>query len=156
MARSVLKRPEDKLAKGSPAKTPPADAAKRIEELAARGLSIPSVARSLRTSVETFKRWLNEHPELREAFDAGRAEEELVLRGVLFDIATDKTKAPRDRILASLSILNARHGWRTNEQPDQSRVNVVVNLPAARPLADVEIDDGNGRTAIISVPETRS
>ncbi|MCO5109198.1 MAG: hypothetical protein M9907_19245, partial [Burkholderiaceae bacterium] len=62
----------------------------------------------------------------------------------------------RDRTLAALSILNARHGWRSSEQPDASRVNVVVKLPAARPLAEVEIEDGDGRTATIQIPATRA
>jgi len=60
---------------GRPSKLPQKDAAAQITALAADGFSMRGIAVRLGTSFDTLRRWLDERPDLQEAFDNGRENE---------------------------------------------------------------------------------
>ncbi len=125
-----INRPHKKT--GRPRKLPPADAARRIEALAADGFSIVGVARALGTSADTFRTWLDEASELREAFDQGREIERHALHNMLYRQAMEKGNAS-----AAMFLLKARHGYREGDQNETgNRVQIVFQLPGA--LSPVE------------------
>ena len=113
--------------RGRPRKNPPADAAVRIENAAARGASVIGIARSLRIGKTTLARWLDESPDLREAIERGRERERAALHDVLFKAATKG-----GNIIAAAMLLKMRHGYREGDQGEQgNRVAIVFNLPGA-------------------------
>lgn len=114
---------------GRPLKLPPADAADRIRDFAADGFSVIGVARRMGTSKETLARWMDDYPELRDAFDEGREQERHVLHNVIYRKAVEK-----DDITAAIMLLNARHGYRTDQSDHGNRVNVTIALPGAMTL----------------------
>ena len=115
------------LPKGRVPRRPVADAAQRIEALAADGFSLVGIARSLGTGVEVLHRWLEEDPALQEAFEAGRESERQVLHNMLFKAAVEK-----GNIVAAFFLLKCRHGYREGDQSDSAnRVSVTFNLPGA-------------------------
>jgi hypothetical protein len=87
-------------------KMPPANAAARIQTLAATGHSVVGIARGLNTSREVLARWMKGNPALAEAMARGRASEELALHNVLYRAATK-----RGNIIAAIYLTKARHGW---------------------------------------------
>ena len=129
---------------GRPRKLPPPDAVERIRDLAADGWSLIGIARKLTVTAEILRRWLTDYPQLQEAFEFGRECERHVLHNVLYRIAVEGEN-DRDRILAAQTILNSRHGYRTDTSDTGARVAVQINLPGARPLSDfVEITNADG------------
>ena len=127
------------LPKGRAPKQPPADAAERIEALASDGFSVLGVARSLGTSADTFRRWLDEVPPLREAFDAGREKERHALHNMLYRQAMERGNAS-----AAMFLLKARHGYREGDQNETgNRVQITFALPGAMSMEDFKVI-GNG------------
>lgn len=123
------------LRKGPAPKTPPADCASRILTLAADGFSVRGVAAGLNTSADVLRRWMKDDPELAEAFEQGREQERHTLHNMLYRQATEKGNAT-----AAMFLLKARHGYREGEITEaSSRVNIVLNLPAATPLAEFRV-----------------
>lgn len=140
-----LKVPSGPLVRlGRRPKPIPADAAARITELSADGWSLEGIVWKLGVHRETLRGWLNEHPELQEAFDLGRAQEQHTLHNVVYRRAVEDTG--KDGLLAAMYLLNCRHRYRTDRPEDSgNRVNVIINLPAARPLSDfIEIENADG------------
>jgi hypothetical protein len=128
-----VNRPHKK--NGRPLKLAPAGAAARIEALAADGFSVLGVARALGTSADTFRRWLDEVPALREAFDAGRETERHCLHNMLYRQAMEKGNAS-----AAMFLLKARHGYREGDQNDGgNRVQITFTLPGAMSMDDFKV-----------------
>lgn len=128
MTKSALKLTLTRNGKtmGRPRKHPPPDAARRIEDLAANGHSLLGVAVALRTCRDVFARWLEEAPELREAFERGRERERFALHNKLFQDAMN------GNTVAALFLLKSRHGYREGDQSDAgNRVSINFTLPGA-------------------------
>lgn len=136
MTKPITHRP---LKKTGPARKPPPaddafpgfeDAADRIRALAADGFTVQGVAQRLGTSRETMSRWLDERPDLREAFDQGRENERFALHNMLYRQAIEQGNAT-----AAMFLLKARHGYREGDQSEHgNRVNVTITLPGAMTL----------------------
>lgn len=115
---------------GRPLKMPPTNAADLIRDLAADGFTKIGVARRMGVANDTFYRWLEDHPELQDAFDQGRERERWALHNLLYRQAMEDGNAT-----AAMFLLKARHGYREGDQSDQAgRVNVSIALPGAMTL----------------------
>lgn len=113
---------------GRPALQPPKDAIDIITEGASRGASMRVIASALAISVETLRKWLDENPDLEEAFVRGREKERSALHGSLYDAAM------AGNIVAAMFLLKSRHGYREGDQGEQAnRVSINFNLPGALP-----------------------
>lgn len=122
MARKPPPRPERK--------EPPPDARDTILAAAAGGATKRGVAIMLGTSFQVFDRWLDENHELQEAFERGRELERQTLHNTLYKTATEGTG--KEKLVAAMFLLKARHGYREGEQEQQgNRVNITFNLPGA-------------------------
>jgi hypothetical protein len=121
--------------RGRPLKKPPADAATRILTLASEGHSMLGIAGAFGTYPDVLRRWFDENPGLKEAFDQGRERERHTLHNALFKAATEG-----GNMVAAMFLLKSRHGYREGDQADASnRVAIQFNLPAALPLADFKV-----------------
>jgi hypothetical protein len=110
-----------------PRKHPPADAAERIEALAADGFSMVGVAKRLGTSFDVLTRWMDERPALRAAFDRGREDERYALHNQLYRLAMEQGHAP-----SAMFFLKARHGYREGEPVEvNTNVRLTFTLPNA-------------------------
>jgi hypothetical protein len=105
---------------------PPKDATELIEKAAAQGCTVAQIAAALAVSPQTFRRWKDEHTEIKAAFDAGRAAEHDALVGSLFVAATEK-----GNITAGIFLLKARHGYVEGVPLVQNSVSVNFTLPGA-------------------------
>ncbi len=144
---------------GAARKTPPADAAARVQDLAANGATKIGIAHALGVGIDVLGRWFDEDPGLVEAFVAGRERERLVLHNVLYRAATEGTG--KDALIAAMFLLKARHGYREGDQQEQAnRVSINFQLPGAQPLDKftvVENDPASDRTQRLSAaPAVRS
>ncbi|HEY6643659.1 hypothetical protein [Povalibacter sp.] len=119
---------------GRPRKLPPADAAQRIQQLAAEGCNKVNLAAQLGTSVKTFNEWLGADESLQLAFSVGRERERNELHQILLRDARDGEKPNVNAIF----LLKARHAYREGDIGDDvaARFNVTINLPAAKPMGD--------------------
>ncbi|MEP7063769.1 MAG: hypothetical protein ABI881_15370 [Betaproteobacteria bacterium] len=119
---------------GPAPKVAPADAAQRIEAMAADGFSIVGVARGLGTSKDTLHRWMDDDPSLQEAFDSGREKERHALHNMLFRQAVEK-----NNVVAAFFLLKCRHSYVENAAVESgNRVQITFTLPGAVPLADFQ------------------
>lgn len=120
---------------GRPRKAPPTDAAQRIQAAAADGFTIPGVAMTLGVNQDVLKRWMDEHPELKQAFAFGREMERRTLHNVLYRAATEGTG--KDALIAAMFLLKARHGYKEGEPVGEQngRVQIEIKLPGALPPA---------------------
>jgi hypothetical protein len=89
-----------------------------VEELAAKGCSVVTIAKALGVDKETFRHIRARDPAVEEAFEAGRAKEHDRL------VANLNTAAASGNVVASIFLLRARHGYQSGEGVD---VNVNVN-----------------------------
>ncbi|WP_324742079.1 hypothetical protein U8326_02230 [Tsuneonella sp. CC-YZS046] len=122
--------PKPRTRRGPAPKQPPANAADLIRDLAADGWAILGIAKRLGTSKDTFARWLDQNPDLQEAFDAGRENERYALHNMLYRQAMEHGNAT-----AAMFLLKARHGYREGDQSQTGgRVNVTIALPGAMTL----------------------
>lgn len=142
---------EDKqTSAGRPRKVPPPGAAKVIREATARGASQRGVAMALGCCIDVLIRWLDEYPDLKEAFAEGREKERAALHNVLFEAAMNGAVVP------ALFLLKARHGYREGEQEGQAnRVSVTFNIPGALPLESYVVEDESGTQRISDAPAKR-
>lgn len=109
---------------------PPANAAEQILALASDGFSVIGVAQRMGVGKDTFGRWLDDDPALKEAFDQGREAERHALHNLLYRQAMEHGNAT-----AAMFLLKARHGYREGDQSEQgNRVNVTIALPGAMTL----------------------
>ncbi len=107
----------------------PPDAADRIRATAGRGGSLKALHALFGVTADVFKRWMDDDPGLRRAFDEGKEHERETLHRVMYEAAIFK----RD-LSAAQFLLKTRHGYREQE-PEDSRnsVRIIFNLPAAAP-----------------------
>ena len=111
---------------GRPRRSPPTDAAVRIEKLAAEGWSLKGIAKTLGTDHETLTRMMEDNPALREGFDVGRERERHALHNALY------VAAMNGQIAAAMFLLKSRHGYREGDQGDTAnRVQITFSLPGA-------------------------
>lgn len=100
---------------------------KIVEELAARGCSVTTIARALRMHASTFREVRQRDPAVEEAYQRGLAVEHDALTGNL------RTLADSGNVVANLFLLKTRHGYREGE-PLELNVNVntggVLVVPA--------------------------
>ncbi len=89
-----------------------------VEELAAKGCSVVTIAAALGVNKETFLHQRRRDPAVEEAFENGRAREHDRL------VANLNTAAASGNVVASIFLLRARHGYQSSEGID---VNVNVN-----------------------------
>ena len=89
-----------------------------VEELAAKGCSVVTIARALGIDKETFRHIRGRDPAVEEAFESGRAKEHDRL------VSNLNTAAASGNVVASIFLLRARHGYQSGEGID---VNVNVN-----------------------------
>ena len=86
------------------------------------------IAAAMAISVDTFRKWLDEYPELNDAFDQGRERERAALHGKLYDAAME------GNTVAAMFLLKSRHGYREGDQGEQAnRVSINFTLPGALP-----------------------
>ena len=130
---------------------PPAGAAARIAALAATGHTVVGIAKALRTSSNTLRRWMDEDPVLADAFAQGREVERYRLHNVLYRAATKK-----GNIVAAMFLLKARHGYKEGDQSEAAhKVSINFTLPAALPaerFTAIEHETGN---PTLPVPRAR-
>lgn len=115
---------------GAKAKPVPADAAEQIEKLSAHGWSVIGISKALGTSPDTLNKWLAEDEALRNAMANGREQEHQILWNVLM------RSAMNGNVTAAIMLLNARHGYRTDQGEQGNKVSITFNLPGAMPMAD--------------------
>ncbi len=89
-----------------------------VEELAAKGCSVVTIAAALGVNKETFVHMRRRDPAVEEAFENGRAKEHDRL------VTNLNTAAAGGNVVASIFLLRARHGYQSSEGID---VNVNVN-----------------------------
>jgi hypothetical protein len=111
----------------APKKKPPANAIEIIAATACRGCSEKSIAFALGISFDTWLRWREDHPELKQALDQARAVEHDALVGVLFE------KAMTGDSVAAMFLLKCRHNYRDGGVTieDNRSVRIGVMLPAS-------------------------
>jgi len=113
---------------GRPPLVPPTYAAARIAALAATGHSMVGIARLMKVSQDTLRRWMDEDAALVEAFAQGREVERYELHNML------RRTAMKGNIIAAMFLLKARHGYREGDQGENAnRVSINFTLPAALP-----------------------
>ena len=89
-----------------------------VEDFAARGCSVVTIAAALGVNKETFLHIRRRDPAVEEAFENGRAKEHDRL------VANLNTAAASGNVVASIFLLRARHGYQSADGID---VNVNVN-----------------------------
>lgn len=100
--------------------------AKRMEQLAARGRGIAGVAALLRMDRQHLRRWMQEYPELSEAFERGTERRRYYLEGL---IERDARKGAKPNVNA-MFLLKTRYGYREGDPGEQpSRLHITFNLP---------------------------
>ncbi len=130
MTRRITDRPL--MTAGRKPKQPPANAAERIEALAADGFSVIGVASALGTSQDTLRKWFDADPALKEAFDQGRERERHTLHNLLYRQATENGNTT-----AAMYLLNCRHRYRESDSSEQAnRVQINFTLPGPMPMAE--------------------
>jgi hypothetical protein len=99
------------------------DVLERVADLAAASVPHTLIAKKCGMTLPAFKKHLEKHPEFQAALDEGHAREELWAVSRLRQMAEGEG---RNAAIATLAILNSRHGWRGEQRgPPQ----VVINLP---------------------------
>ena len=110
-----------------------------VEELAAQGCSVVTIAKALGVDKETFRHIRARDPAVEEAFEAGRAKEHDRL------VSNLNTAAASGNVVASIFLLRARHGYQSAEGID---VNVNVNTGGVLVVpADISVEDYLARVA---------
>lgn len=149
MTKKITDRPL--LPKGRKPKQPPRDAATRIEAFAADGFSIRGVAAGLGVAQDTFRKWLDDSPELQEAFDNGREKERYALHNMLYRQAIEKGNST-----AAMFLLKSRHGYREGDQSETgNKVQINFQLPGALSMEEFSmkvIEHGNPDNRIEQFP----
>ena len=104
---------------------PPQDAAGLVEKAAANGCTVAQIASALEVSPQTLRRWREERPEIKAAFDAGRQAEHDSLVGALFG------QAIKGNVTASIFLLKSRHGYVEGASATPNTVSINFVLPGA-------------------------
>ncbi|AKG14823.2 hypothetical protein [Moraxella bovoculi] len=99
---------------------------KMIEDMTAKGHSIPNIAKACNISKSLLYVWREKFPEVERAFELGRERERHDLHNVLYQQAMEK-----GNITAAIFLLKARHGYKEYDQSEQAnKVAITFNLPA--------------------------
>ncbi|UNU74052.1 hypothetical protein LU293_03940 [Moraxella nasovis] len=107
-------------------KQPTAQHIKLIEQMTAKGHSIPNIAKACNISKSLFYVWREKFPEVEQALELGREKERQDLHNMLYTQAMEK-----GNITAAIFLLKARHGYKEYDQTDQAnKVAITFNLPA--------------------------
>jgi hypothetical protein len=109
---------------GAPRKNPPANAAVEIEQLCAQGFANIGLAMHFKVSKDTLKRWLDDYPDLQEAFERGREVERQQLHAAVYRAAM----AGKGANVNAFFLLKARFGY---VEADNKSVNVNVGVEVA-------------------------
>lgn len=109
-------------------KYPPENAVEVIQTMAASGNDQRSICKALGVGYDTWLRWKDEHDEIQEALNQGRAVEHDLLVGSLLESAVKQKN-----VTACIFLLKTRHGYRENEPLNQGGPNIQINfeLPGA-------------------------
>lgn len=129
-----VNRPHKKS--GRKKKTAPAvvSTATIIEAMAADGRTVVGIAKSLNTSNETLIRWMEDDPELAQAFARGKETERHELHNSL------RRAARRGNINAATFLLTHRHGYRSTDGGDSAnKVAITFTLPGAKSIEDYKV-----------------
>jgi hypothetical protein len=108
---------------------PPKEAFDLARDLAADGWSKVGIAHRMGVDPKTFNHWMEREPALQVAVDQGREMERHSLHNMLYRKAMEKGDTT-----AAAIILNARHGYRTDQSETAGRANITINLPGALSL----------------------
>lgn len=142
---------------GRPRAECPANAADVIREACATGASKLGAAMALGVDLSVLNRWLDESPEMKEAFDQGREKERATLHNVLYEAATKGTG--KEALIAAMFLLKSKHGYREGDQGETgNRVSVTFQIPAAQPLDQFMVieNEPNNRAESVSAKITRT
>lgn len=126
---------------------PPKYAVERIEQaIGEYGATKQALADALGASVWLFDQWLIRHPEIKAAFERGKALEESKLVGMLFNQAMNK-----DNPSAAMFLLKARHNYRDSGtipgQTDDPAAKAAQVYAALKAMDQADGMDGVDRTA---------
>lgn len=109
----------------------------QIENLAARGVSLASIAKAVKIPACQLSHPKHRPVEIAEALERGRAREHDDLFGALYRRAMDLS-CPQGAASA-MFLLKCRHGYReVAEAPSGQQIAVVVSVPAALDPAKYE------------------
>jgi hypothetical protein len=108
---------------------PPGNAAECVRAHAADGWSVLGIAHCMGVNPRTLNRWLEENPDLQDAFDLGREQERRTLHNMLYRRAVEKHD-----LTAAMFLLNTRHKYRSDQGDQGNSVNVTIALPGAMTL----------------------
>ena len=112
-----------------PADAVPVDAAERIRAVACKGGSLKGLHALFGVGADVFKRWMDDDPGLRKAFDEGKEQEREQLHRTMYEAAIY-----RKDLSAAQFLLKTRHGYREQEPEDtRNSVRIIFNIPAAAP-----------------------
>lgn len=132
---------------GGKRKTLPKHGLATITELAARGVRVDTIARSVGMCGKTFQRLKADDPAVSEAYEAGRAQ----LHDELVDILVNKARA--GDTISLLFSLKSIFGFRDQgPEAGEAGVHVHITLPGALPPEAYQrqvIEEG----AVARVPE---
>ena len=126
------------------------EALQQIRALASTGFSKRGIAAHFGVSESTWQGWIDNDPELDDAFKEGREQERFALHNALYK------KAMNGDGPAAMFLLKSRHGYREGDQADQAnRVAIQFVLPAAMKPEDYKptVIDGNASTATKQLSE---
>lgn len=93
---------------------------KVVEELAARGCHVATIARALGMDASTLRAVRQRQPEVQEAYERGLAKEHDVL------VSNLRVLADGGNVVANLFLLKARHGYREGNIPEDQATGVEV------------------------------
>lgn len=102
---------------------------KKVEGLAARGLSRENIAKALGISEDTLSRRRKENHGIDEAIAKGRALGEATIADALFE------KAKKGNTVAMIFFLKARCGWKETDK-QEIEVNQPVQIVVKNDLKD--------------------
>ena len=108
-------------------KHPPENAVQVVQTMAAGGAHQRSICKALGVGYDVWLRWKEEHAELKEALEQGRASEHDLLVGTLLESAV-KNK----NVTAAIFLLKTRHGYREKEDLQEGpKIQINFELPGA-------------------------
>jgi hypothetical protein len=121
-----------------PRKNPPKDAADTIRQLTEKGISNVGIAMQFKVSKETLKRWLDDYPQLQEAFEQGREVERQALHAAVYRSAIEGKPAN----VNAFFLLKARFGYvEADNRKGSVDVNVDVKLQSVLVVRDHGSDE---------------
>lgn len=128
-----------------------------VETLAKIGTTQKAMADAFGVGLRTIERRVAEDPEFRAALDRGRAEQEIALRGRLFEFAMDKTPSCRAAAVKALAILLGPYGVgeRSTIEHQGTQVGIVFVIPDNGRVPVDQVVDGrdlSGRLDVLELP----